>query len=339
MERVLPAIGTLTPNEEGEREGLNMLEMEDPASRRGEQQTYRQRLWLYFAICEEHERATWQSNVFQGYQIIGYLLTLILFFMEMEDSLGDRQLIRNLQQVLAAIFLMEYVLHLFVVVEDPRLEERYPRQLNTDCPLLSVRLAEACTPMMILDLFTIFSLLPLTTNRLNGLSSLRVLRVLSFYKIERVFHVFKPLKNVLFEKRNELFSTFSISMALLFVASTAMFCLESPRYGGSNPEFSSIWKSVWWATAALTTVGYGDIVPVTVLGRILGSIVAFIGVGLFALPAGIVASGFQEAFQLKRGNRLTTRNTTEERLGRLEVEVAGLRSDITKLLEHLEKTR
>ena len=68
-----------------------------------------------------------------------------------------------------------------------------------------------------------------------------------------------------------------------------------------------------------------------------GRITCFLFAG-FAC-AGIVASGFQEAFQLKRGNRLTTRYTTEERLGRLEVEVAGLRSDITKLLEHLEKTR
>ena len=68
---------------------------------------------------------------------------------------------------------------------------------------------------------------------------------------------------------------------------------------GVNAKFSSILESMWWGTATLTTVGYGDIVPITPLGRCLGSLVAFIGVGLFGLPAGIIASGFADAHRAK----------------------------------------
>jgi voltage-gated potassium channel len=69
----------------------------------------------------------------------------------------------------------------------------------------------------------------------------------------------------------------------------------------TQPEaFSSIPKAMWWGVTTLTTVGYGDIFPVTTLGRLMGAAIAILGVGLFALPAGILASGFSEALQARR---------------------------------------
>ena len=70
-----------------------------------------------------------------------------------------------------------------------------------------------------------------------------------------------------------------------------------------QPEaFSSIPAAMWWAVATLTTVGYGDVYPITFLGKIIGSFIAVLGVGLFALPAGIIASGFITEIQKKSEN-------------------------------------
>ena len=69
----------------------------------------------------------------------------------------------------------------------------------------------------------------------------------------------------------------------------------------AQPEgFSSIPAAMWWGVATLTTVGYGDIYPITPLGKFLGSIIAMLGIGMFALPAGILASGFAEALRLRK---------------------------------------
>jgi voltage-gated potassium channel len=86
-------------------------------------------------------------------------------------------------------------------------------------------------------------------------------------------------------------------LILLTLTSGAMYYFENPV----QPEaFSSIPAAMWWGTAALTTVGYGDVYPVTVGGRILGAVTAILGIGFFALPAGILASGFSDAMQRSR---------------------------------------
>lgn len=84
---------------------------------------------------------------------------------------------------------------------------------------------------------------------------------------------------------------------MLLITSTLMYYIENE----AQPEnFSSIPQTMWWGIATLTTVGYGDIYPITGFGKLLGGLIAILGIGLFALPTGILASGFSE--QLARGN-------------------------------------
>ena len=85
-------------------------------------------------------------------------------------------------------------------------------------------------------------------------------------------------------------------LCLLLVCSTGVYFAENEA---QPDKFSSILASMWWAVATLTTVGYGDIYPITFLGKIFGSISAIFGVGLFAIPAGILASGF--SYEAKTG--------------------------------------
>jgi len=90
-------------------------------------------------------------------------------------------------------------------------------------------------------------------------------------------------------------------MMILVLASSIMYLLESEV----QPQtFSSIPKALWWGVATLTTVGYGDIYPITALGKFFGAIIEILGVGLFALPAGIIAGGFSEELRSKRKSRV-----------------------------------
>ncbi|MCD5425340.1 MAG: potassium channel family protein, partial [Methanosarcinaceae archaeon] len=96
------------------------------------------------------------------------------------------------------------------------------------------------------------------------------------------------------EKKEELYITiFSVSI-ILIVASSMMYIVENE----AQPDvFSSIPASMWWGVITLTTVGYGDVYPITTIGKLLGGIIALLGVGMVALPAGILASGFADIIQ------------------------------------------
>ena len=158
-----------------------------------------------------------------------------------------------------------------------------------------VRLWLMCSMASLIDFVSLCSLyldVCITSNVFRGVVSLRLLRLFTLFRLERKHKFFSPILTVVSNKRTELSATLGIAGLLLLISSTLMYYVES----AVNPKFNSILESMWWGTETLTTVGYGDIVPVTPSGRVLGSVVAFAGVGLFGLPAGIISSGFAEIF-------------------------------------------
>lgn len=105
------------------------------------------------------------------------------------------------------------------------------------------------------------------------------------------------IKSVLKEKKEELFVTLMFVIIVLVIISTLMFYVEQD----AQPEaFSSIPKAIWWGVVTLTTVGYGDVYPVTVYGKILGGIITLLSVGLIALPSGILASAYTQQIQKRK---------------------------------------
>ena len=103
--------------------------------------------------------------------------------------------------------------------------------------------------------------------------------------------------NVFRTKREDLILTVFIISILLIVASSFIYFAENAVQPAA---FSSIPQSMWWGMATLTTVGYGDVYPITPIGKILGAIVSLLGIGMFALPTGILSSGFTEEIQKRR---------------------------------------
>lgn len=124
---------------------------------------------------------------------------------------------------------------------------------------------------------------------LRILRILRLIRLLRIFKLGRHSKALRTIFDVLKETRSELSITAFVAFVLLMLSSTLMYYIE----GDVQPEhFASIGHSFWWAIATLTTVGYGDVYPITAAGKVLGGMTAMIGIGFLALPTGIISSAF-----------------------------------------------
>lgn len=127
---------------------------------------------------------------------------------------------------------------------------------------------------------------------LRVLRMLRIIRLFRVFKINRYTNALTSIVNVFKIKKHELLSSVFVVLLLMTVASVLMYSIEN----NAQPEvFKNAFDALWWALATLTTVGYGDIYPITVLGKILSSIIAILGIGLVAVPTGIISAGFIEA--------------------------------------------
>jgi len=158
-------------------------------------------------------------------------------------------------------------------------------------------------PLTVVDVLAILPfylpwLLPMDTRALRALRLVRLLRIL---KLARHMEALRELGQLFRAKREELTITAILGFILLLSASSTMYFIE---HDAQPEQFSSIPASMWWGVVTLTTVGYGDVYPITPLGRVAGAFVQVIGVGLFALPAGILAGGFSEILERRRAHRV-----------------------------------
>ena len=159
-------------------------------------------------------------------------------------------------------------------------------------------------PLMIIDFLAIlpfylpfisFDLRILRMFRLvKALRVLRTLRILRIFKLARYFDALQLIGRVTYKKRHELISIFGLLLFSIFISSFFMFYAESE----AQPKvFTNILDTFWWSLVTFTTVGYGDMVPITPLGKLLSGMVVLIGIMLFALPTSILTAEFLNEFQ------------------------------------------
>ncbi|MDR2467271.1 MAG: ion transporter [Prevotellaceae bacterium] len=141
--------------------------------------------------------------------------------------------------------------------------------------------------------------LPFTKVDLRVVRILRLFRFLRVFKLGRYLNATKLISNVFKSKKEELILCLVITLSLIILASSFMYFAENQA---QPDKYSSIPATMWWCVTTLTTVGYGDVFPITVIGKILTAFIAILGIGMFALPAGILASGFSDEFR-KRKNK------------------------------------
>jgi voltage-gated potassium channel len=144
--------------------------------------------------------------------------------------------------------------------------------------------------MAIIDLCAILPFyLPFVINvDLRLLRILRLFRLLRILKLNRYNNSLELIGKVLKNEKEKLFMTIFIAVVMLLLASSIMYYIENAV---QPDQFPNILATLWWAVATLTTVGYGDVYPVTVLGKLLSGVIAVLGIGLVALPSGIISSG------------------------------------------------
>ncbi len=126
---------------------------------------------------------------------------------------------------------------------------------------------------------------------LRVLRSLRLLRLFRLFKVNRYTSALSTIGTVLRKKSSQLVSSVFIVALLMLISAVLMYNFENE----AQPDvFTNAFDSLWWAVATFTTVGYGDIYPVTPAGRFLGAVIGLLGIGLVAVPTGIISAGFME---------------------------------------------
>ena len=153
----------------------------------------------------------------------------------------------------------------------------------------------------IIDLLAImpFYLPMLIKTDLRFLRTLRLTRFLRILKVNRYTNSLHIIGSVIKEKKSELLVTGFVTFLVLVIASFVMYNVEGEKQPNVFPD---ILASFWWAIATLTTVGYGDVYPITGLGKFVSGIIALMGIGLVALPTGIISSGFINRLESKKDN-------------------------------------
>ncbi len=125
----------------------------------------------------------------------------------------------------------------------------------------------------------------------------RIFRILRVFKLTRYIKSFELIKQVINDKKSDLIVSFILLLFTLIFVSSIMYYVENPA---QPDKFSSIPATLWWGISTLTTVGYGDIYPITTLGKILSAVVTIIGIGIFTIPTGILAAGFTEILKQQK---------------------------------------
>jgi voltage-gated potassium channel len=193
------------------------------------------------------------------------------------------------EAVSIVVFSVEYLVRVWVCVEDQE-----PRARSA----IKIRFRYMLKPLALIDLIAIA---PAFVGLLFAvdLRWLRLFRLLRLFKLTRYWSALNLLYRVIREEAQVIGAALFLLCVIMVLASGGIYIVEHR----AQPEaFGSVPAAMWWTIATLTTVGYGDVVPVTALGKFIGGVISLIGIGMVAFPAGILAAGFAE--QIRRSRRL-----------------------------------
>ncbi len=186
-----------------------------------------------------------------------------------------------------AVFSIEYILRLWSCPTNPR----YAHPVKG-------RLRFLVSPLGLIDLLAILPFfMPFFGIDLRFVRTVRLLRIFRIVKLARYSRALRLLGRVVMDRKEELLSIFFVLITLLVISSSLMYFAE---HDVQPDVFPSIPATMWWGIVTLTTVGYGDAFPVTPLGQTIAAIIAILGIGMFALPAGILGAGFTEELEKAR---------------------------------------
>ena len=248
---------------------------------------FRQRVWELLDFSEDSDSGVADWDWVDLMLLVLILLNVLAVILETVNGLQLRfgRLFWAFEVFSVGIFTIEYAARIWACTADPRYRQpgvgrlRYLSSFGGVVDLLAI------LP------FYVTLAIPAAMLDLRILRVLRLLRFVRVLKLGRYSDSFGRMQRVIGARRGDLGVALAAVGVVLVLASSAIYYVEVD----TQPDvFTSIPAAMWWGISALTTVGYGDIAPVTPLGKFLGGIIQLLGIAIFALPAGIIAAGYEE---------------------------------------------
>ena len=248
----------------------------------------RKRLFEIIEIGSNYDAVCWGYDFFNTFTIILNLTVSILYtFDNMELKYGP--LLLTLERLTVAFFAIDFALRVYTArymypdVSQPRAISKYLLSFSGIVDILS---------------FVPYYMPFFFPSGAVAFRMLRIVRIFRLFRINAYYDSLNVITEVIIGKKQQLLSSVFIILILMLSSSLCMYSLENR----AQPEvFTNAFSGIWWAASTLLTVGYGDIYPVTTMGKIFGIFIAFLGVGMVAIPTGISSAGFVAQYsRLKR---------------------------------------
>ena len=239
-----------------------------------------------FEIIEVGNDLDYVSRLYDFINAFAIITNLVVTVLQTFSDIQSRYeaLLAITEDVTIAFFLIDYILRIWTArflypeLREWRAIRRYACSFTGVVDLLS----------FLPDLLPIF--FPSGT---VAFRMIRIVRIFRLFRINAYYDSLSVITEVVSGKKQQLFSSVFIILVLMLASSLCMYSLEHE----AQPEvFENAFSGIWWAASTLLTVGYGDIYPVTTLGKILGIIITFLGVGMVAIPTGIISAGFVDQY-------------------------------------------
>jgi voltage-gated potassium channel len=221
------------------------------------------------------------------------IVSTFLAIVETEPTIESRApvIFAQIERVLALTFAIEYLVRLWAEGQNPKFAGFFGR------------IRYALTPAALIDLAAFLpSLIAPAIGNAMLLRIFRLLRILRLARLGKFSVAMRHMIEAVSERREELLLSLMLAGIILVFSAASMYVLEGEDY---PVAFGSIPRALWWSVCTLTTVGYGDIYPHSVLGKVCGALTSVAGIGLIAMPTGILAAAFSDAFQRSRAGRPT----------------------------------
>ncbi len=254
---------------------------------------------LFWYRCLNEPSTDFFPSIFvTSFLSIAILLNILEVVLGSMDEFSQRMMAEGwavlFSMVFFVIFGTEYIMRLWVAVEEPH--EKPVSDLRKRW--LYMRSSMGLIDLLSFLPFILWVFLP--SDLYGDIRMLKLISMVRVLKLTRYSASLLMLARVYRENKNTLLAAMLVMMILMFIAATGIYMFERHAQPGA---FGSIPACMWWAFVTLTTVGYGDITPITVGGKIFGSLVMVCGVGVAAMPAGIFASSFVQLFREQEQER------------------------------------
>lgn len=262
-----------------------------------------------FDIIQIGSRKDAISNAFDLFISIVIIASILVTFLATFDSLSKYMgILVAIEGFTIIVFIIEYILRVYTS------SLLYPKQSVSKAVFSFV-----FSFYGLVDLLTILSyFMPIYSNGFVAFRMIRVVRIFRLFRVNKSFDAFNIVSGVIEEKKSQILSSIFMISMLMLAASLCMYGLEHE----AQPEsFSNGFSGIWWAMSTVLTVGYGDIYPITIGGRIVAIIIALLGVCVVAIPTGVISAGFVEYY-----TRIKTNNGD-----------IHLSNDVAKKLKYLSK--